>query len=103
MSVSVEKHAILMSLQPLFEEAEGNGLWFYHSSHDEGEVWCSPPFLKMKQSEGEYIWGPEHWELRNPEGYMRDLKRKAADLVKEYNIMAERMKLDKKLVLTDAS
>ena len=56
MSVSVEKHAILMSLQPLMEEAEGKGLWFFHESGEAGEIWCSPEYLRLKQAQGEYVW-----------------------------------------------
>jgi hypothetical protein len=70
MSVSVEKHAILMSLQPLFQEAEEKGLWFFHKSDQAGEIWWPPEYLRLKQSEGENIWGPEHWDLRNPFRYL---------------------------------
>jgi hypothetical protein len=41
MSVSVEKQAIRMSLDPLFQEAEEKGLWFFHKSDEAGEIWCS--------------------------------------------------------------
>ena len=68
MSVSVEMQAILLSLAPLFKEAEEKELWFFHESNEAGEIWCSPEYLRMKQSEGEYVWAPEHWELRSPVG-----------------------------------
>ena len=42
MSVSVQEQAIILSLEPLFEEAEAKGLWFFHESSEAGEVWCSP-------------------------------------------------------------
>jgi hypothetical protein len=51
--------AILLSLEPLFKEAEQKELWFFHESNEAGEVWFSPEYLRMKQSEGEYVWlGP---------------------------------------------
>jgi hypothetical protein len=38
-SVSVEMQAILLSLEPLFKEAEQKELWFFHESNEAGEVW----------------------------------------------------------------
>jgi len=51
MSVSVQEQAILASLKPLFVEADEKGLWFFHHSHEAGEVWCSPEYLRLEQSE----------------------------------------------------
>ena len=52
MSVSVEMQAILLSLEPMFKEAEEKELWFFHESHEAGEIWCSPEYLRLKQSQG---------------------------------------------------
>ena len=90
MSVSVERQAILMSLQPLFEEAEARGLWFFHESNEAGQVWCSPEYLRLRQAEGELIWAPEHWQLRSPFDYMDGLKGQAEALVAEYNDLVRR-------------
>ena len=38
MSVSVEREAIRLSLQPLFDKAEADGLWFFHESSQVGQV-----------------------------------------------------------------
>ncbi len=103
MSVSVEKQAILMSLQPLFEEAEAEGLWFFHESGEVGEVWCSPEFLKLRQSQGELIWAPEHWELRSPVDYMHGLRLQAETLVKEFNDLSKRFGHDKALELSEVA
>ncbi|WP_419902449.1 hypothetical protein [Kiloniella sp.] len=97
MSTSVQESAILMSLKALYKDADENNLWFYHQSSGEGEVWCSPQYLRLKQSKGELIWGPEHWELRNPKGYLNNLKHNAESMVDEYNRMAERMKMETRL------
>ena len=102
MSVSVERQAILMSLQPLFEEAEARSLWFFHESNEAGQVWCSPEYLRLQQVKGELIWAPEHWELRSPKGYMNGLKLKAEALVAEYNDLAERFGHGERLELGGA-
>ena len=99
MSKEIQHNAILLSLQPLFEKAEAEGLWFYHESEEAGEVWASPQYLKYKQSKGRLIWAPEHWELRDPMGYMRKLHREAVRVVEEYNDMAQRLNVPEILML----
>ena len=101
MSVFVEKQAILMSLDPLFQEAEEKGLWFFHKSDEAGEFWCSPEYLRLKQSEDEYVWAPEHWELRNPVRYMDSLRVQAESKILEFNNLASRFGQDKLLKLTE--
>lgn len=90
---------IAISLQPLFEQAEADSLWFYHYSEGEGEVWASPGFLKQENDEGRLLWAPEHWELRSPLDYMASLHQKAVDLVDEYNEMAERLRVPHVLLM----
>ncbi len=103
MSVSVEKQAILMSLRPLFEEAEASGSWFFHESAEAGQVWCSPEYLRQQQSKGEYIWAPEHWELRSPLDYMHSLHLQAEALVKEFNDLSKRFGYYKALELSEVA
>jgi len=88
---NVQHEIIVMSLQPMFEQAEADNLWFYHESEGEGEVWASPGFLRKEQEEGRLLWSPEHWELRSPLDYMASLHRKAGEFIDEYNEMAERL------------
>ena len=101
MSVSVEKQAILMSLQPLFEEAETSGRWFFHESAEVGQVWCSPDYLRLQQAKGEYVWAPEHWELRSPLGYLNSLRSGIEEQVKEFNDLAARLEHGKSLKLSE--
>ncbi len=101
MSVSVEKQAILMSLRPLFEEAEASGAWFFHESAEAGQVWCSPEYLRQQQSKGEYVWAPEHWELRSPVGYLNNLRSQIEAQVKEFNDLAGRLGDKKSLKLIE--
>lgn len=103
MSVLVQEQAILASLEPLFERAEAENLWFYHQSHDEGEVWCSPQHLRLQQSKGQMLWAADHWELRSPLAYMRALQRQAEAAVEEYNGMAKRLGQDSRLKLSKLS
>ncbi len=103
MSVSVEMQAILLSLEPMFKEAEEKQLWFFHESNEAGEVWCSPEYLRLKQSQGEYIWAPEHWELRSPLGYLKSLRTQAEGTVKEFNHLASRLGQDKALKLSEVA
>lgn len=100
MSVTVQEHAILASLEPLFEKAEEKGLWFFHESLEAGEVWCSPGYLRIQQAKGELVWAPEHWELRSPAAYLKKLMIQAEATVKEYNEMAERLNNETTLTLT---
>ncbi len=93
MDNSVQEQIIIMSLKPLFEQAEAEGMWFYHNSEETGEVWASPGYLHNEQSEGRLIWSPEHWELRSPIDYMASIHRKAGDLIDEYNEIAELLRV----------
>ena len=99
MSVHILDQAIIASLQPLFDEAKSSNLWFFHHSPDGEEVWCSPEYLQLQQSRGHLIMAPEHWELRNPVGYMRKLLADARRLVNEYNDMAKRLEFEETLEL----
>ena len=86
---NVQHEIIVMSLQPMFEQAEAENLWFYHESDSAGEVWASPRYLHQEQEEGRLLWAPEHWILRSPLDYMASLHQKASSLVDEYNELAE--------------
>lgn len=103
MSVEFGKQAILMSLRPMFEKAEAKGLWFFHESSEVGELWCSPEYLHLKQSQGELIWAPEHWELRSPLGYMKSLRAQVDQIVKEFNDLSKRFGHDKSLELSEVA
>jgi hypothetical protein len=93
--------AIHLSLEPLFKEAEEKELWFFHESNEVGEIWFSPEYLRHKQSEGEYVWAPEHWELRSPLGYLNSLRTQAEGVVKEFNGLASRLGHEKALKLSE--
>jgi hypothetical protein len=99
MSNNVQAQAIVMSLQPYFERAESESLWFYHYSNESGEVWASPEYLRLMQSKGHLLLSSDHWELRNPMGYLKSLHCQAEELIEEYNEMAERLQVPNVLLL----
>ncbi len=101
MSHSVQEQVIIMSLKPLFEQAETENRWFYHNSEEAGEVWASPGYLHKEQSEGRLLWPPEHWELRSPIDYMASIHRKAGELIEEYNEMAELLRVPHVLLMEE--
>ncbi len=82
---------------------KAEGLWFFHHDVQGEEVWCSPGFLQNEQKNGKLIIAPEHWELRNPAGYMSKLVRDAQYIVDEYNEMARRLKIEETLELISHS
>ncbi len=102
-NLHILEQVISTSLEPMMEEAEENGLWFYHMTEMGEEIWCSPPFLRREQAKGQLIMAPEHWELRNPVGYMSKLARDCQDIVNEYNEMARRLKIQETLELVTHS
>ena len=103
MSFDVHHQAILASLEPLFKKAEQEQLWFFHHSSDGDEIWCSPPYLRLEQSKGRLIMSPEHWELRNPVGYLKKLIVDAKSIVDEYNELAQQLDYEETLALESHS
>ena len=97
------EQVIQTSLEPMMQEAEENGLWFYHQTETGEEVWCSPPYLRQEQSEGRLVIAPEHWELRDPAGYMSKLAQDCHAMVDEYNEMARKLKIEETLELVTHS
>ena len=91
MSNDIHHQAILTSLIPMIKKAEEEKLWFFHHSSTGEEVWCSPEFLKLEQSQGKLIMAPEHWELRNPVGYMKRIIVDVTAKIDEYNKLAKRL------------
>ena len=57
------KYSIELALQPMFEKAEKEHLWFWSERRG---MWFSPQELRKEHSNGKYLWGPENWELKDP-------------------------------------
>lgn len=59
------------SLQPMFVQAEKQGLWFYCRYQS---LWFSPTSLHKEQANGRFRWGAMNWELRDPLERVRELR-----------------------------
>jgi hypothetical protein len=68
---------ILDGLQPLFDKAEKEGLWFYCSYQ---QLWFSPNELKNEQSNGRFLWGAVNWQLRDPHEKLKLLQHQRNDI-----------------------
>ena len=103
MSFDIHHQAIITSLQPMFDKAEQEQLWFFHHSPDGDELWCSPPYLRLEHSKGRLILSPEHWELRSPVGYMNKLIADAKAIINEYNDLAKQLGYEETLAVESHS
>ncbi len=82
-----EKKDILLSLEPLFEKAEKEKLWFYCSYQ---ALWITPKELRKYHNQGRFIWGTANWSLRNPmekvveiEGIIKEFEKQKINLIKK--------------------
>lgn len=71
---------ILDELEPLFEKAEKEDLWFYCSYQN---LWFSPDDLRKRHKNGQYIWSIDNWELRDPKEKLAMLEEKKIKIQKE--------------------
>jgi hypothetical protein len=102
-SNDIHIQAILSSLEPLFQTAESGNLWFYQQDDTGEELWCSPEYLRDEQSNGRLIMSPEHWELRNPIGYLTKIIRDVSTMIEEYNALAKKLGYEETLALESHS
>ena len=86
---TVKKQRILDSLEPLFERAEKEGLWF-RSGYGGG--WFSPDELRKEHENNKFLWGFKSWELRNPEEELGRLKEGITRAKDHWTDFAKRMK-----------
>ncbi len=63
-------------MNELFTLARAKGLWFW--SHYQG-IWFSPDELIRLRAEGRFRWGAQNWELRNPEEYLEETRRRVTE------------------------
>lgn len=57
------RHKVAAELEPLFVKAENEDLHFYSPYR---QLWFSPAELRKEHLNGNFIWGAENWELRDP-------------------------------------
>lgn len=79
---------ITADLQPLFDKARREGLWFFSPYADS---WFSPDALEKEQANGRFRWGAVNWQLRDPREEVAALRRRAARLLKDAEEMERRI------------
>ena len=82
------KKEILTLLEPLFEKAEKENLWFYAAYQ---HLWFSPKELKQRHKSGQFIWGPSNWDLRDPVEHLKELEKKQASALMEFTEFNNRL------------
>ena len=85
-----EEQMTLDSLQPLFERAEREGLWFNCSYQD---LWFSPNELRELHKKSRFVWGAKNWSLRDPSERLNQLKNKERRLQHEKDEFIKKMSL----------
>ncbi len=88
--VSTERQVILGMLEPLFERAKREGLWFYHCGLA-GTFWFSPEELRTEHRRGKFIWGPVNWTLARPSERLTQLRQELVNKVAEVDTFVARV------------
>ena len=84
----MSKEMIIDTLQPLFEKAKREGLWFYSPSQD---LWIAPEELEIEQKRGRLVWGAINWILKNPQERLNDFDYELSQLNYERNEFLKRV------------
>ena len=71
------------SLAPLFEQADREGLWFFHGGLS-GPLWFSPAELRQQHEQRRFLWGAENWTLRSPDEYLEEYRRRLQTAENQY-------------------
>jgi hypothetical protein len=74
------KDEILLSLEPLFEQAEAQNLFF--RSKYQG-LYFTAAELRQQHREGSFIWGPVNWELVSPFERAKEIHKQIESLQSE--------------------
>ena len=80
---------ILKTLEPLFTQAEKEGLWFISSYQS---ILFTPNELREAQAEGRFIWGFVNWKLINPQDEIDRLEKYKVSMIKNTNDEIEDIK-----------
>lgn len=84
----------LIDLQPMIDEAEEKGLFFFHRQL---KLWFSPSELKEENQRGNFIWGAHSWRLLSPDEKLARLKNEARKAQTAVDLFQERIDKQKKL------
>lgn len=83
-----DRERILESLEPLFQEAEEKGLWFYTEYQS---LWFSPKELRKQHEKGRFLLSPVSWRLRAPYVRLIELEDSIACAKEAHAIFKRRM------------
>lgn len=83
-----QKEAILNELQPLFDQAKREGLWFFCNYQS---LWFSPGELQREQARGSFVWGAVNWQLRDPAERLLELKSRQESAADEITRLEKRI------------
>lgn len=78
----IKIQSILDELEPLFEKAVKENLWFHCNYQD---LWYSPAYLRQCHKEGRFIWGTVNWELLDPRKQLYNIESRILHTLNEYN------------------
>lgn len=82
------KEDIIAELQPLFEEAEEKGLWFFTPYQ---KKWFSPQELRHEHENNRFLLCAINWELRYPNERLEELKQQKNSIENEIRRFRKRM------------
>lgn len=68
-------------MQPMLDEAESKGLWFYC---DYQGINKSPKEIREEWKNGSYRWGPVNWRLIDPKTLLKDEEKEIQKII-NYN------------------
>jgi hypothetical protein len=63
-----------MTLTELINEARVKGKWLWCRYQD---LWFSPEQLEAQNADGKFRWGVDNFELRDPQEYIEEARRRA--------------------------
>lgn len=76
------------AMNQLIDQAEQEGKWLHCHYQD---IWVSPKELQEQQAKGQFRWGVDNWEIRDPEERLQYLERETERAKKECDVFRGRI------------
>ena len=70
-------------LRELIAKARAEKKWLY-ANNLAGEFWYSPDQLAAESANGKSLWGAINWQLRDPEEYVEQARKRLNDALADY-------------------
>lgn len=81
-----KKQQIIEALKPMIIEAIEKKMWIYGRHHG---IWFSPLQFRDALKSEKFIWGPENWELKDPQKRIDQLTEDIKQAVVSIGLMYE--------------